>query len=320
MVFRPSFYRGQNMLTIKAPLRISLFGGGTDIPEYYQQHGSVIISFAIDKSIYLIRNARPTGGYRISYSQVEELDSPLDAQHTLVRAYAEKYGEWFPSTLSIVGDLPKGTGLGSSSALSVCLCLCRWIGPLRTKLLVAEAFALERSVSPVGIQDFLPAVYGGFNTYTISRNGKVSVKPMPEPAWRLIESHGLLLYTGISREANKILEGLKTETDSLHYISILAGTMAINAEQWTPEILGEALDATWQEKQAIAGVSNTVLNTQYLTALVAGAIGGKLLGAGGGGCWFFIVPPSMRGDVKSALGLAEIPFRISKSGVKEWRL
>lgn len=308
------------MLIIRTPLRISFFGGSTDLPTYFQKHGSIIVSLAIGRYIYLIRNARPTGGYRISYSQVEELGTPLNAKHTLVRACAERYGEWLPSTLSVVSDLPKGTGLGSSSALSVALCRMAEDGLLIPKQLVAEAFALERSVSPVGIQDFLPAVYGGFNVYVIGKDGTVSIKPMPVHTWELIESHGLLLYTGISREANTILEGLKTETDPLHYIRALAGTMAACADDWTPEMLGHALDAHWHEKHTIRGVSNTALNTQYLTALAAGALGGKLLGAGGGGCWFFIVTPDKRRDVKVALGLTEIPFRISKTGVKEWRL
>lgn len=308
------------MLVVRAPLRISLFGGGTDIPEYYEKHGSIIVSLAVDRSIWLIRNARPTGGYRISYSRVEELDTPLDARHTLVRACAERFCELLPSTLTIIGDVPQGTGLGSSSALSVALCRMAVAGSMEPDELAARAFGLERSVSPVGLQDFLPAVYGGFNTYVIGKDSTVSVRPMPDHTWKLVESHGLLLYTGIDREANSILEGLKTEVDSLHYIRALAGTMAASADNWTPERLGMALDATWQEKRTISGVTNVALDTQYLSALAAGAIGGKLCGAGGGGCWFFVVPPSERHDVKEVLGLTEIPFRISKTGIKEWRL
>ncbi|GAF68169.1 unnamed protein product, partial [marine sediment metagenome] len=158
------------MKIIRAPLRVSLFGGGTDLDPYCSEHGSTIISFAINRHIYLTWNDRPTGGCRLSYSQVEELELLRDAEHTLVRE-AVKDGIPEPCTLTIVSDLPAGTGLGSSSALAVALgCLTypeTWAGAP----LVQHAREIEQPHSLAGWQDYLPATYGGFNIYHVAPKG-----------------------------------------------------------------------------------------------------------------------------------------------------
>ncbi|GAF92167.1 unnamed protein product, partial [marine sediment metagenome] len=238
------------MLVIKSPLRISLFGGGTDLPHYCEEHGSTIISFAIDKYIYLAHNERTTGGYRVTYSEVEELDNLSSVRHTLVRAAAEQWGS-LPCTLTIVGDVPKGTGLGSSSALSVALCKL-YLGELDNEELFEVAFALESSVNPqVGAQDFLPAIYGGLNIYKIDEDFKVTVGGLPNVAKEVINKYGLLLYTGSSRDAQEVLTTWSAPRldNPLGEIHKLADSIVRTPRNWFPEALGDRLDSTWKMKR-----------------------------------------------------------------------
>jgi len=301
------------MRIVRAPLRISLFGGGTDFPSFYQKHGATIISFAVDLYMHVIWNRRPTGGCRLSYSTVEELGSLTTAKHTLVKATAAKYGFEEPCTLTIVSDVPAGTGLGSSSALAVCLCKmvrahCK--GPS----LAQTAFNLENTVSNVGIQDHLPAVFGDFVVYHLTCD-PVWAEYVSSTIWEMIESSGMLFYTGGERQANTILGNWAQDEATLLDIKALAGDTAAQLDGMSIEELGRRLDETWQIKRRIGGVTNDVLDAQYQIARNAGAYGGKLLGAGGCGCWFFLAPPDA--DIETALGLPRLPFRIAREGVRE---
>lgn len=306
------------MRIIKAPLRVSLFGGGTDLPEYSDKYGAIIISFAINRHVYLTWNERPTGGCRLTYGKVEELTTFKDAEHTLVRACARRYGIPEPATLSIVSDVPKGTGLGSSSALSVAL--CKLVGATKKSGfdLATTAYQLEREVAPVGWQDHLPPTYGGMRIYCIVGKG-ISIKRVPRHV-REIARRGLLLYTARSREAALILQTWTEKVEILDRIHLIAGWVLNDLNQMTPALMGSHLKATWRPKSCIPGVVDNELKKQYDAAIRVGALGGKLLGAGGGGCWFFIVPDSKRQDVIDALGLPEIPFRIASSGATEYEV
>jgi len=318
------------MKIIRAPLRVSLFGGGTDLEPFCSEHGGIAVSFAITRHIYLTWNDRPTGGCRLSYSQVEELDTLRNAQHTLVRDVAQVHGIDEPCTLTITSDLPKGTGLGSSSALSVAL--AQLVDPtLRVESLVRQAGLSEKAVSPrVGWQDFLPAVYGGFNTYRIDGvamteryelNGDgVGVAPIGGHAQAVINRYGLLLYTGMTREAKTVLGSWQKSTAQLEDIKKLAEEAARCIGVIGPVTLGRLLDQTWELKRRISGVSDKNLDEQYWAAIQAGALGGKLCGAGSGGCWFFLVPPERKPAVIDVLGLREIPFQVSEKGVRQWEL
>jgi len=312
------------MHIIKAPLRISLFGGGTDLPEYYEENGSTIISMAIDKYMYLTHNPRPTGGYRLTYSKVEELHSLTNAKHTIISQSALDYGDPEPCTLSIVSDVPKGTGLGSSSALAVCAYkLFQRDRDGHESEMAHAAYQIERQVSNCGAQDHLPATFGGFNVYTIGRDGRATARPVPGHLVEMVNKYGLLLYTRNSRPADKILETWKKpkSTFSLHSIHRMARDemrvwFGTGADIY---VLASSLNATWHAKREIGGVTNPELDTQYDIAIDAGALGGKLLGAGGGGCWFFLVMPESRQRVIDATGLVEIPFQVDPRGVREMR-
>lgn len=303
------------MRIAKAPLRVSLFGGGTDLPEYCDLFTSTIVSFAINRHIYVTWNPRPTGGCRLTYSKVEELGSLTTSQHSLVRAAAQRYSIPEPCTLSIVSDVPKGTGLGSSSALAVCLVKMFHGGSLIGPELALEAYRLERTVSGAGVQDHLPPSCGGLNVYLIKDTETLAEVRQTPPSLRLIiRAYGMLLYTDRTREAGKILRVWSRSTEQLHGIRGLAEEIISELPYMTANTLGGYLDAGWQMKRTIGGVVDEALDGQYETAVERGALGGKLLGAGGGGCWFFLIPPHKRDRVKKALGLVEIPFGVT-SGV-----
>lgn len=306
------------MRVIKAPLRVSLFGGGCDLPEYHTQHGATIISMAINRHMYLVHNPRPTGGYRLSYSVVEELSSLTTAQHTIIRMAALEYGNLEPCTLSIVSDVPKGTGLGSSSALAVCVYeLFRRNRTGHQAETAYAAYDIERKVSNCGVQDHLPAVFGGFNIYTIGTDGRAKAKPVPSRMVEIVNQYGLLLYTGQARPADAILKTWKKSTGHLRRLHDLARYVESEIERIDLALLSGFLHTAWELKRVIGGVGGSVLDAQYEAAREAGALGGKLLGAGGGGCWFFLVGPEDRQRVVDALGLTEIPFRVERRGVTD---
>jgi D-glycero-alpha-D-manno-heptose-7-phosphate kinase len=307
---------------IRAPLRVSLFGGGTDLDPFCTEHGSTIISFAIDRYMYLTWNDRPTGGCRLSYSVVEELGSLVDARHDLVREMAQTLGIREPCTLTIVSDLPKGTGLGSSSALAVCLAKLVW-DHLAGSGLTHWASQIEHAVSRAGWQDYLPATYGGFCNYWLSApDGLLTVTygRVPDHLTDLINTHGLLLYTGKSRRADDLLPSWQQNEAQLTEIKLLADQVAARIDTLDLAALAEYLDQTWEMKREIGGVTDPTLNRQYAEAKLSGALAGKLCGAGAGGCWFFLVPPGKRERVRRALALREIPFQIAEKGVEAWEL
>ena len=308
------------MRIIRAPLRISLFGGGTDQPEYYEKHGSTIISMAIDRHMYLMHNPRPTGGYRLTYSVVEELNALTEAQHTIIKQAALDYGDLEPCTLSIISDVPKGTGLGSSSALAVCAYeLFRRDRDGHHAEMAHAAYQIECQVSNCGVQDHLPASFGGFNVYTIDKDGKARAKPVPRVLEKSVDEHGLLLYTGVSRPADVILKTWKKSTEHLIRLHNIARDVQLLLDSAKVNVyhLAVYLKTAWQIKSQVCGVVDSELSETYTRAMNAGALAGKLLGAGGGGCWFFLVEPELRQGVIDTTGLIEIPFSVSRKGVTD---
>lgn len=320
------------MLISRTPLRVSLFGGGTDLPEFFQKNSGAVLGFAIDKYIYLSVTRFPSELFdyniRLAYRRVECVSEVAQIEHRPFREILRYCGIERDIEISVAADLPSFSGLGSSSAFtvgalkSVHAHLGRHIG---AEDLTRQAIHLERVVlkEAVGCQDQTFAAYGGFNVIEFSGRDSITVDRVviSDPRARELDESLLLFFTGITRraqdvESNKIrnveriqenLKRMRALVDDAH--AILTGSRGL-------EELGGLLDRTWQEKRGLdPNVSNPTIDAMYERGIAAGALGGKLLGAGGGGFLLFFVPPERQAKVRAALsGYHEIPFRLGAPG------
>lgn len=322
------------MIISRTPLRISLVGGGTDLPSFYQRHGGgAVVSTAIDKYVYVSVNKKFDGKTRVSYSRTENVDDPKDLQHDLVREALNLYNERGLEITS-VSDIPgEGTGLGSSSSFTVGL-LASLSGKTRSgtpwpPVMMAEsAYSIEANLCghPVGRQDQYAAAFGGFNLYSFT-NGNVSVQPIvvPKDGLEHIERNLMLFWTGQSRSANEILRVQNARMRDNHPDVIAYGIamrdiafeLKDSLERGSYRVLGKALHLNWSMKKEMSvGISNDSIDALYNRAMETGALGGKLCGAGGGGFLLFYVPINYQEKVKAALGLQQVPFKFEKEGSK----
>lgn len=323
------------MIISRAPLRISLLGGGSDVPAYYSRHGGACLSFAIQKYVYVSVNEKFDGATRVSYSKTENVQNPCDLEHDLVRESLALYNERGLEITS-VSDIPgSGTGLGSSSSFTVAL-LASLSGRIRhgtpypPSMLSEMAFTVEANMCghPTGKQDQYAAAYGGFHLYKFLQDGKVSVQPipiLPDDGKDYLERHLMLFWTGISRSANEILKSQearlkyqeKSAMDAVQRSAYMACKMFERFQDGKYHHLGAALHEAWElKKQYTSGITSTEIDCLYNTAIRAGAVGGKLCGAGGGGFFLFFVPESKQERVKQELKLRHVPFKIEMDGVK----
>jgi len=324
------------MILARAPLRISLGGGGTDLPSYYSKYGGFVIAVGIDKYVYICLN-RPAADdlLRIKYSKYEEVTNVDEIQHDLVRPALKLLGITQNLEITSIGDVPTGTGLGSSGSYLVSLLtalheLKRERIPLQA--LAEEAFHIEAELAnhPVGKQDHNLAAFGGFTCLDIQRDGKVIVSPLniaPDTVERL-RSSLLMFYTGISRSSVEILEAQKKDTESgnsqvvesLHHTKELGYRIKEALERGDTDQFGLLMDTHWQNKKKRSGkISNPDIDRWYEIAKAKGALGGKVMGAGGGGFLLVYCPAGTRAAVREALkaeGLRETPFDFDLSGAK----
>jgi D-glycero-alpha-D-manno-heptose-7-phosphate kinase len=320
------------MIITKTPLRISFFGGGTDYPVWYREHGGAVLSTTIDKCCYITCRALPPFfeyHSRISYSSVENVDKNEDIRHPSVRGCLQfmKMGEGVE--IHHVADLPARTGLGTSSAFTVGLLLAlhAFKNQMRDKQsLAAEAIHVEQDLlgEAVGAQDQVNAAYGGFNRINFDRNGTIQVKRMLLERERLeeLERHLALYFTGFSRTASEIAqEQLKLTPHKTQELQSMCELVdegeAIVADPKRPFAeFGRLLHEGWQIKRTLTQkISNPAIDEIYEAGRSAGAVGGKLLGAGGGGFMLFFVPPERREELRLRLKqLLCVPFRFSHTG------
>jgi D-glycero-alpha-D-manno-heptose-7-phosphate kinase len=306
------------MIITRTPLRISLVGGGTDTPAFYEKNLGAVVSFAIDKYIYISVNEKFDGKFRVSYSKTENVEERENIEHPIVRNTLQQYNIHTGLEIVSVADIPGGgTGLGSSSAFTVGL-----INALDWKIanthrihgaLAEVAFQVERQSNPfIGKQDAYAAAFGGFNLFRFKGN-KVGYKPIEYPDE--IQDWFLLLYTGITRPSDDLL---KSQSKSLSAGGVVIGReMAALAEEFTLKNIGEMLKQNWILKKEIHnGISSPQIDKWYWTALQNGAEGGKLCGAGGGGFLFFYAPPDAHERIIKATGLRRVDFRIEQEGSK----
>ena len=320
------------MIITRTPLRISFFGGGTDYPVYYREFGGAVLSTTIDKSCYITcRYLPPFFEYhsRISYSRIENVDDNGAFEHPSVRACLEYLGVVEGVEIHHVADLPARTGLGTSSAFTVGLLLGLYAlrEQMRNKhALATDAIHVEQDIiqEAVGSQDQASAAYGGFNRINFNTDGTLEVQQIVAPRERLaaLEQHCALFFTGFSRTASEIAKEQirltphrKRELGAMFEMVNEAETIITDPNRSLTEF-GELLNESWQLKRTLTqNVTNSALDEIYAAGRSAGAIGGKLLGAGGGGFMLFLVPPERRQELRTRLkNLLCVPFCFSNRG------
>ena len=319
------------MIISRTPFRVSFFGGGTDYPSWYRKHGGSVLATTIDKYCYITCRYLPPffeHKYCIIYSKMEYCQTLDDIAHPAVREVLRYLGIERGVEVHHDGDLPARSGMGSSSAFTVGLlhALYALRGEMRGKhQLATESIHLEQDIlkETVGSQDQVLAAYGGFNHISFQENGDISVRPVTISAdrQRELESHFMLFYTGIKRTAATVADTfvpaiedkrrqLRLMRDLVNEgLSIVTGSQDLTA-------FGELLHEAWQAKRSLSpAVSNGDVDDLYDRARRAGAVGGKLIGAGGGGFLLLFVPPELRTAVRAALDtLIHVPFRFESSG------
>jgi len=320
------------MITTRTPLRISFFGGGTDYPVWYREHGGSVLATTIDKSCYVTcRWLPPFFEYhsRITYSQFENVSNNQEIRHPSVRGCLQFMGIEEGVEIHHIADLPARTGLGTSSAFTVGLLLGLYAlkNQMRDKRsLASDAIFVEQEVigEAVGAQDQVNAAYGGFNRIHFAPDGTIETKPVLVSANRLekLEDHLALYFTGFSRTASEIAkEQIKMtplrekELGLMHRMVDEAEAIVMDPRRDLNEF-GRLLHEGWKLKRSLTQrISNPHIDEIYEAGLDAGALGGKLLGAGGGGFMLFFVPPERQAALRSRLAkLLCIPFRFSNKG------
>ena len=320
------------MIISRTPFRISFFGGGTDYPGWVKENGGAVLGATIDKYCYITLRVLPpffNHKYRIVYSKVETVSEVSEIQHPVVRAVLEN-GD-FKKGLEIHhdGDLPARSGLGSSSSFTVGFinAIAAMKGDMIPKEeLAKQAIHVEQTLlgEPVGYQDQILAAHGGFNKVTFHKNTSFEVAPMVIEADKVsqIESHLMLFFTGISRYSADVAQSQvknlkKKETELLRMRDrVDEAIRALSSNNGFLNDFGNMLHETWMCKRELSSkVTTTFIDDTYQAARDAGAMGGKILGAGGGGFMLFFVKPENQQSVKKALSkLIHVPFKFENTG------
>jgi D-glycero-alpha-D-manno-heptose-7-phosphate kinase len=320
------------MIITRTPLRISFFGGGTDYPVWYRNFGGSVLSTTIDKSCYITcRRLPPFFDHhsRISYSKVENVNDNSAIEHPSVRGCLQFMGVDDGVEVHHVADLPARTGLGTSSAFTVGLLLGLYglKDQMRSKhALATDAIHVEQEVlrESVGSQDQISAAYGGFNRINFNVDGSFEVRQLITSPDRLafLQQHCALFFTGFSRIASEIAkEQIRVTHQRKHeletmYAMVNEAESILTNPNCSLEEFGRLLHESWQLKRSLTGnISNSHLDEIYDAGRSAGALGGKLLGAGGGGFMLFFVPPECRQALRARLkNLLCVPFGFSNRG------
>jgi D-glycero-alpha-D-manno-heptose-7-phosphate kinase len=327
------------MIVSRAPLRISFLGGGTDFADFYRRYPGRVISTAIDKFVYIVIN-RTSLIHKVSarYSISETVDFAHELKHTRIKAALLDLGIQKNIEIASFAHLPAKTGLGSSSSFSVALMkgLHAYVGKKIGKGEVAEAAArleIDLLGEPIGKQDQYAAAFGGFNVIQFNPDDTVTVEPILLDYKKRIglENHTLVFFTGITRPASSVLTEQKANIDKKFET---LKQMADSVPEFKSRLvagdfknLGRMLHEGWLRKKSLASnISSDVIDGLYNTGMSAGAWGGKILGAGGGGCVMFLVPEDKKTAVREAVkkvaaannlvDFQEIPIKFVQSGAE----
>lgn len=292
------------MIITRTPLRIPIGGGGTDLPGFYQKYGSFFMSAAIDYYIYIAVKKRPIQGIRLSYSQIEEVQNVQEIKHEIIRTCIQelKIGKERGLEIVSIGDLPAGSGMGSSGSFTVGL--LNALHHIKKNAIPAHTMAQEAChinmnvlQQPSGKQDEYIASYGGIMCFEINKQGRVKAYPLKVsfPTISTLQSNLLMFYTGISRSANQVLAKQKEGTarndpkmlSNLRKIQEISYEIKDALEKGNTTLFGKLLDKHWKVKREREATSSAEINKWYDIGIKNGALGGKLMGAGGGGFFAF---------------------------------
>jgi len=297
------------MIITQTPLRVSFFGGGTDFPDFYEKYGGAVLTTAITKYVYVIVKPRFDDLIRVTCTKAELEHNVNDIKHDIIRECLKLTRITKGIEVVTIGDLPAGTGLGSSSAVTVGVLRALHAYKGETMLpdwLAEEACYIEREVlgKPIGVQDQYISAFGGFRYFSFCLESTVT--KMVD--YKDLFDHLLLFYTGITRDADKIL---KVQSNNISKnIKVLQEMKELAKEKVT----GELLHKSWELKKTLGPISNTKLDKLYAKALKNGATGGKILGAGGGG--FLLLYTNDKDKLRKAIKLTEIPLESEPEGSK----
>ena len=314
----------------RAPLRVALGGGGTDLPSYYRQHGGFVVSTAIDRYVHMVVSADFQRRYRLKHLEWEEADRPAEVRHPILREVLTRYWEGPPVELASVADAPPGTGLGSSGAYTVCaikaLRAAARAGAPDARELAEAACAIEIDVlgRSVGKQDQYAAAFGGIRAYTFHPDDSVDVRELalPEHVEHALRENCLLFFTGRERSASDLLSGQVSGTEAgdesirraLERLHELGRQTCAALEAGDLDAFGELMNEQWDAKRHRApGTVIEEMDALRERALAAGALGAVSLGAGGGGFVLVYTPDPER--TRSALGdVRELRFGTDPHG------
>ena len=318
-------------VSVRAPLRITLGGGGTDLPSHYRAHGGFVVSAAIDRRVHVTVGPAAGTRIRLMHLESEEVDDPAEIRHPILRAAIARHWNGQPLELSSVGDVPPGTGLGSSGAYTVCVVKAleeasgREISPSELAEAACE-IELGDLGRTVGKQDQYAAAHGGANAFTFGRDGAVDVRPLRlSPATRLaLSDRFLLFFTGQSRSASEVLAGqveraLAGDADLLENLSRteeLARASASALEEGDLDRVGELMAEQWElKRRRLVDICTPRFERLRAAALEAGARGVTMMGAGGGGFLLAYTPdPEAVRTTMAAARAPELTFDIDDHG------
>lgn len=318
------------MIIVQTPLRVSFFGGGTDFPSFYCSEGGAVLSSAVNKYIFITIKERFDCKLRIGYTRTEMVDTVPEIQHELIREALYKTGIKEGVEITTMGDIPTaGSGLGSSSTVTVgsLHAMYTYLGDIVTaEQLAQEACEIEinKLNKPIGIQDQYIVALGGLRFMEFDPGGTVRTERINLDYWsrRELNESLLLFFTGITRQADSILDeqqrNIVDRLSILREMKKMAYVARDELKAGNLDIIGDLLHKSWElKKQLASGISNNMIDALYEQARQAGASGGKITGAGGGGFLLLYVPYHKRESVRSVMGsLQELPIQLEPDGSK----
>lgn len=322
------------MIIARSPLRVSLGGGGTDLPSYYREHEGFLLAAAIDKYVFVTVMRPFTPGVFLKYSNLEHVNQISEIKHPIIREVLAMGELEVPQVeITTLADIPSGTGLGSSGSFTTAL--IKAVYAHRRKLILPQDLAelachveIDRLQEPIGKQDQYIAAYGGLTCFTFHKDDRVTAEPLKISRETMydLEDHLLLFFTGFSRSAGGILKDQKVRTQkndnemlkNLHYVKELGVRSRDALEAGDCKKFGQIMHEHWEHKKSrSSGMSNSKIDEWYELGIKNGAVGGKLVGAGGGGFLMFMAHD--RNKLRQAMtdaGLEEVRFKFDFEGTK----